>query len=231
MPWPATLAAIWRLSSRCRVSDELVDRAAALAADRPRLLLGVTGAPGAGKSTLGAHLVRGLNARGIPAVGIPMDGFHLADVALEALGRRGRKGAIDTFDGHGYLALLHRLRTEVDTTVYAPAFERDIEQPIAGSIAVEPGIRVVITEGNYLLVDEDPWPQVTAALDEVWYVDVDDATRLRRLTDRHVRFGKSPDQATAWVAAVDEPNARLIAASRGRADVHVDLRALDIRTA
>jgi pantothenate kinase len=210
--------------------DELVDRVAALTKRRPRVLLGIAGAPAAGKSTLSAWLVDRLTARGLPAVGVPMDGFHLADVALDALGRRDRKGAVDTFDVHGYLALLRRLRSEQETTVYAPAFERDLEQPIAGSIAVPPGTRVVVSEGNYLLLEEPPWPEVWGALDEVWYVDLDDAPRRGRLLDRHVRFGKAPDAARAWVDTVDEPNARLIASTAGRADLRVDGARSDLRT-
>lgn len=211
-------------------TDDLLDRVARLAADRPRVLLGIAGAPAAGKSTLAAWLVDRLTARGLPAVGVPMDGFHLADAALDALGRRDRKGAVDTFDGHGYLALLHRLRTEQDTTVYAPAFERDLEQPLAGSIAVPPGTRVVVSEGNYLLLDRPPWPDVRAAFAEVWYVGLDDGPRRARLLDRHVRFGKDPDAARAWVDAVDEPNARLIATGAGRADLRIDAAAHDLRS-
>ncbi len=208
---------------------DLADRVAALMKRRSRVLLGIAGAPAAGKSTLAAWLVSALTARGLPAVGVPMDGFHLADATLDALGRRDRKGAVDTFDGYGYLALLRRLRAEQETTVYAPAFERDLEQPLAGSIAVPPGTRVVVTEGNYLLLEEPPWPDVWGAFDEVWFVGLDDATRRERLLDRHVRFGKAPDAARAWVEAVDEPNARLIAASAGRADLTVDVSGLDLR--
>ncbi|WP_409332218.1 nucleoside/nucleotide kinase family protein [Trujillonella humicola] len=209
--------------------DDLVDRVVALAKRRPRLLLGIAGAPAAGKSTLANWLVDRLNARRLPAVGVPMDGFHLADAVLDALGRRDRKGAADTFDGHGYLALLRRLRAEQETTVYAPAFERDLEQPVAGSIAVPPGTRVVVSEGNYLLLPEPPWPTVWAEFDEVWYVGLDDDTRRARLLDRHVRFGKAPDAARAWVDAVDEPNARLVAATAERADLRLDVSGADLR--
>ena len=208
---------------------DLVDRVIALTKRRPRVLVGLAGAPAAGKSTLAAWLVDRLSARGFPTVGVPMDGFHLADAALDALGRRDRKGAVDTFDAYGYLALLRRLRTEQETPVYAPAFERELEQPVAGSIAVPPGTRIVVSEGNYLLLEEPPWPEVWGAFDEVWYVGLDDATRRARLLDRHVRFGKAPDAARAWVDAVDEPNAQLIAATAGRADLCVDVRALDLR--
>ncbi len=201
--------------------DALVRRARALTAPG-RAVLGIAGAPGAGKSTLAARLVAEL---GPGAAWVPMDGFHLADAALDRLGLRARKGAVETFDGWGYLALLRRLATETDHPVYAPGFERTLEQPLAGSIAVGPEVRLVVTEGNYLLVEDEPWPQVRAALTEVWYAEVDEAVRHARLVDRHVRFGKPPAAAEAWVAAVDDPNAALIARGRARADLVVDLSA------
>ena len=204
---------------------DLLDRARALDAGGGRALLGIVCVPGAGKSTLAAHLVAGL---GPTAAQVPMDGFHLADAALDRLGLRDRKGAPETFDGWGYLALLRRLATETDHPVYAPDFDRDLEQPLAGALAVDPGVRLVVTEGNYLLLPDDPWPRVRAALTEVWYVETDEARRQRRLLARHVRFGKAPAAAAAWIAAVDEPNARLVARGRSAADLVVDLDALDL---
>ncbi|HYP32637.1 MAG TPA: nucleoside/nucleotide kinase family protein [Burkholderiaceae bacterium] len=180
-----------------------------------RALLGLVGPPGAGKSTLAAALQAEFAD---VAQAVPMDGYHLANVELERLGRRGRKGAPDTFDGAGYVALLRRLRAQAgDEIVYAPEFRREIEEPIANAIPVFPGTRLVVTEGNYLLLEDGPWAQVAGLLDEVWYVDVPDALRVDRLTRRHVQFGRSADAAAAWVAGTDEPNARLIEASRGRA--------------
>ncbi|UBU10219.1 nucleoside/nucleotide kinase family protein [Nonomuraea gerenzanensis] len=207
----------------------LVERVRKLATGGGRVLIGVAGCPGAGKSTLAGWLATALTADGLPAVWVPMDGFHLADVALERLGRLGRKGAVDTFDGHGYLALLRRLRAETGTVVYAPSFDRDLEQPIAGAIAVPPQARVVVSEGNYLLCPEEPWRRVRAAMTEVWYADLDDRVRLERLTRRHVEFGKSPEHAARWVAEVDEPNAAAIRATRPRADLLVDVDALALR--
>jgi len=195
--------------------DALVRRALG----RPgRALIGIAGPPGAGKSTLAQRLVTAVGPAG---AWVPMDGFHLADAALDRLGLRGRKGAPETFDGWGYLALLRRLAAETDHPVWAPGFERTLEQPLAGSIPVGPQVRLVVTEGNYLLLNRPPWPEVRAALSEVWYVEADAGVRLERLLARHVEFGKSPAEAEAWVAAVDEPNARLVERGRGAADLVV----------
>ena len=112
--------------------------------------------------------------------------------APNRLGRRGRKGAPDTFDPGGYAALLRRLRSSPEETVYAPAFDRDIEQPIAGSIPVHPRCRLVVTEGNYLLLDDPAWRAARAELDAVWFVEAGEALRLERLVARHVEFGKTP---------------------------------------
>jgi pantothenate kinase len=178
-------------------------------------MIGIAGAPGAGKSTYAAAYVAELT---VPASYLPMDGFHLADVSLRRLGLLDRKGAPETFDAWGFAALLGRLRDPEPHPVYAPGFERDLEQPVAAAIAVPPEAEVVVTEGNYLLLDRPEWRAVRAALDEVWFLDVDDAVRRERLVARHVRFGKTPSEAERWVATVDEPNARLVAASRPRAD-------------
>jgi pantothenate kinase len=196
--------------------DALVRRALARPERRP--LIGIAGPPGAGKSTLAQRLV---TAVGPAAALVPMDGFHLAQSALDRLGLRTRMGAPETFDGWGYLALLRRLAVETDHPVWAPGFERPLEQPLAGSIPVDPEVRLVVTEGNYLLLDRPPWPQVRAALSEVWYVETDAGVRLERLLARHVEFGKSPAEASAWVAAVDEPNARLVERGRDAADLIV----------
>ncbi|MEV5608034.1 nucleoside/nucleotide kinase family protein [Streptomyces sp. NPDC052225] len=204
--------------------DELAARARSLAradgAARP--VIGIAGPPGAGKSTLAEAVVAALD--GLAAL-VPMDGFHLADAELRRLGRTDRKGAPDTFDAYGYGALLARVRApRPGETVYAPCFERELEQPVAGALPVSAGVSVVITEGNYLLLDEEPWSSVVRPqLDEVWWVAVDDAVRIERLIARHVRFGKSPSAARAWVLRSDEANARQVASGRERADLVVDV--------
>lgn len=146
-----------------------------------------------------------------------MDGFHLAQAELDRLGRAHRKGAPDTFDVEGYVALLRRIRDEPGTTVAAPRFDRGIEEPVASAIPVEPHHTVVVTEGNYLLLDHGGWEHVRPLLDECWFVD-DDPGRVERLLARHVEHGRRPADAEAWVRDVDEPNAVLIRATAARAD-------------
>ena len=202
--------------------DELVDRAWALAISGERHLLGLTGAPGAGKSTVADQLVTRLGPG--TAVLVAMDGFHLAGTVLERLGRSDRKGAPDTFDDAGYAALLRRLHDADPTeTVYAPDFRRGISEPIGSAIAVPPEIPLVITEGNYLLLDTGAWPRAHALLDAVWYLAPGDDLRRERLVRRHETFGKSPQQARDWALGSDERNAELIAATARRADLLIRL--------
>lgn len=207
--------------------DEAVARALLLVDEARRTgtrrMLGIAGAPGAGKSTLTELLAAQLPEGS--CVVVPMDGFHLADVALERLGRADRKGAPDTFDAAGYVALLQRIRTAMpqDPSVWAPLFERDLEQPLAGAIEVLAEVPLVITEGNYLLADDGAFAQVPGLLDARWFVELPEEQRHERLIARHERFGKTPQQARGWALGPDEANARRVAATRGRADAVVEL--------
>jgi pantothenate kinase len=176
-------------------------------------MLGITGPPGAGKSRLAARLAAEL---GPTAALVGLDGFHIADAELRRLGLRERKGAPETFDRAGYAALLGRLGTEAGV-VYAPVFDRALEDSIAAAVGIPPTAELVITEGNYLL----HWPDVRALLDEVWYLDPPADRRRSALVERHVAFGKTLAQAEQWVARSDERNAELIAADRKSADLVV----------
>lgn len=197
---------------------ELAERARLLLSDGRRRILGVTGTPGAGKSTVTAALLQALGDR---AVVVGMDGFHFANAELVRLGRRDRKGAPDTFDVDGYVALLRRLSTQTAGTIYAPVFDRELEESIGSAVPVRADVPLVITEGNYLLHDEHGWDAVRPLLDEVWYLDVDADERRRRLVARRLGHGHPADEATAWVRDVDEPNARLVETARDRADLVV----------
>lgn len=201
-------------------AEAAVERARELAARPGRRVLGITGAPAAGKSTL-AELV----AQAVPgAVVVGMDGFHLAHSVLEARGDVADKGAPWTFDAEGYVALLRRLVAEPPVAVWAPEFRRSVEDAVAGAVLVPPDCPLVVTEGNYLLLQEDPWTAVHVLCDEVWFVDVPERLRVERLVDRHVQFGRTRDAAlTRGTEGVDAANARLVAATRGRADVVVVL--------
>lgn len=200
-----------RVDATGRVLDALV-----AALPRPALL-GVTGSPGVGKSTLAAQL-----AASYGAVVVPMDGFHLADVELRRRGLLDRKGAPETFDADGYAALLGRVRARTGV-VMAPAFERGLEQPLAGALPVPPDAGLVLTEGSYLLLDGPGWREARALLDAVWHVVVDDRLRDERLVARHADHGKAPAAARAWVDRVDAPNALLVEEVAARADLVLDL--------
>ena len=213
------------MNTSLSIPAELTDRLLSLT-DAPEgtAVIGVAGAPGVGKSTLVEALLREVNGAGDVethrVAHVPMDGFHLSDRELGRLGLLQCKGAPDTFDARGYAALLARLAAGHRAgVVYAPGFERTLEQPVAGDIPVFPAARAVLTEGNYLLLDRPEWQQVRAACTEVWYVEADEQTRKRQLLERHVRYGKADAAAEAWVQDVDEPNARLVLDSRDGADL------------
>lgn len=186
-----------------------------------RAILGMAGAPGSGKSTYAAGLVAHLSSVGHRVAMVPMDGFHLAHAVLVERGDVAVKGAPRTFDAAGYAALLQRLHSETHHTVWAPAFDRELEDPVAGSIAVDRDVTLVITEGNYLLLDDGEWAGVRPLLDECWYVDVPDELRRARLAARHRNHGRSPEEAMARTLGSDEANALVVRASRDRADAVV----------
>lgn len=193
-----------------------------LASSKPRIIVGIAGSPGGGKTTLAESLVEILNAGDETlAVQLPMDGYHLANVTLDRLGIHDRKGAIDTFDGWGFLSLVQRVTLETDHPVYAPSFRREIDEGVAGEIAVETCHKIVLIEGNYLLSDSKPWNEIRNHLDESWFCFTSPEQRLKRLVERHVKFGRSPEAAERWAIDVDGVNAQLIEATAKNADLIV----------
>jgi pantothenate kinase len=198
----------------------LAERARALATSDRRALLGVTGPPGVGKSTFTRALVERL---GETARLVGMDGFHLPRAYLDSLGRLTRMGAIDTFDAAGFLALVRRLREPRGEIVYAPEFRRDREESISGAVAIEPSVRLVVVEGNYLLAEQQPWCELAPLFDAVWYCECDEATRIARLIARHCTSGKSEEEARRWALGSDQRNAELVLTTKARADLVVSM--------
>ena len=201
-------------------TEQLVALARSLVTPGRRSFLGITGAPGAGKSTLAEAVVAAL---GDDAVLVSMDGFHLRDDELTRLGRRERKGAVDTFDVAGYLHLLRRLRDRTDAVVYAPVFDRGLEESIGSAFGVPAEVPLVVTEGNYLLADHGDWAQVLPLLDQCWFLEPGEDVRLDRLVARHQRFGRSPEEAWERSTGSDGRNAELVASTRSRATLVVTL--------
>jgi len=186
-----------------------------------RIVIGIVGKPGAGKSTLTSQLISNLPKDS--AVLIPMDGYHLSNKQLAKLGISDRKGAFDTFDSDGFVKLLKSVNRESEKDIYFPVFYREIEESYAADGVVPANTKLVITEGNYLLLDQGGWESVREELDEVWYIEVDDRLRLDRLTKRHQSYGRNYEEAFAWASGSDEKNAELVAKTRDKADVIVEI--------
>jgi pantothenate kinase len=188
-----------------------------------RVIVGLVGPPGSGKTTLAealaAAVARSRDAGAVPAaVAVPMDGFHLSNVELSRLGLADRKGAPETFDAAGFVHLLTRIRAG-EELVYAPAYSRTVHESLGGVIPVRAATPLVVVEGNYLLLPEGPWAAVRPLLDLAVYIDAPNGSRVAGLIHRHLSFGLSDEQARDWVHRSDEANARLVATTRGYADL------------
>jgi len=199
--------------------NRLIDAAVRLTkqAESGRAVVGITGAPGAGKSTLAAELETALRRRGLLAGSVPMDGFHFSNAVLDELGRHQRKGAPDTFDVEGYLAALDRVRADGAHQVFVPVYRRDLHESVSAGGVVS-GTGVVVTEGNYLALETRGWGAVRERIDLLIHIDVPEEELVVRLINRHEDFGRNALDAGHWVRTVDLPNARLIATSVHRCD-------------
>ncbi|MFC5720409.1 nucleoside/nucleotide kinase family protein [Streptomyces gamaensis] len=208
---------------------ELAAAAWALAPEGGRTLLGIAGAPGAGKSTLARALVAGLERRygAGSAAYVPLDGFHLSNAQLDRLGLAARKGSAPSFDVWGYAALLRRVLAERERPLYVPDYDRTLHEPVAARHVVVPSARLVVTEGNYLACDAPGWREARACLAEVWYLEAPDDVRQVRLIERHMTGGRDETAARARMQRNDAPNGEYVKASRSHCDRIVSVVGLD----
>lgn len=202
--------------------ESALDRVISLTRDTDkRVIIGLVGKPGAGKSTL-TNFLRKKLPKDTTAL-VPMDGYHLSNAQLASLGRSDRKGAPNTFDAHGYADLLQKIKINHTEEIYFPIFHREIEESIAAEGVIHPHTSLVLTEGNYLLLSEPGWSRVEPTLTECWFIDVDNDRRMARLVARHIKYGKSAEEAFAWAHGTDQLNADLIETTITRADVIIRL--------
>ena len=186
-----------------------------------RTIIGIVGKPGAGKSTVVEEIAKRFDSNTVSI--IPMDGFHLSNEELISLGRRERKGAPDTFDVEGFTSLIKKVKINYNIDHTFPIFHREIEASVDNEGIVPKESRVVVIEGNYLFSTDHNWGGIYSLLDHTWFIEIDDEIRIERLIARHVRYGKTPEEAVAWSRGSDETNARFIGLTANRAENRINL--------
>ena len=187
----------------------------------PRSIIGIVGKPGAGKSTIVSEIEKRFDPSQVSV--IPMDGYHLSNEELIALGRRDCKGAPDTFDTQAFISLITKVKNSPDVEHRFPIFHREIEASIENEGSVPSSAKVIVVEGNYLFSEELNWQGVFPLLDHTWFIEIDDDIRIERLIARHIRFGKTPEAAEYWSRGSDEANARFIELTAHRASNKIKL--------
>lgn len=192
--------------SRTVTLEQLIARIRATKRDG-RLIVAVAGPPGSGKSTAADKIVETLNAEqsGLAAL-LPMDGFHFDDAVLNTMGRRAYKGAPDTFDVGGLRSLLHRIAANEEPEIAVPVFDRDLEISRGSARLIPSSVQIIIVEGNWLLLNDEPWPRLHAQFDLTVMVEVPEAELRRRLTERWQGYGLSADEIAHKLDGNDLPN-------------------------
>lgn len=211
-------------------TSETVDRYVkvllnAKSAKQGRYLLGLAGAPASGKSTFSAQLVDGINRKLNKdiAVVVPMDGYHFSNEVLDQMGLKPLKGIPSTFDAQGFVDLIKRLKSETNKSVFAPLFDRSIEASIENGIEIANHHEIIVSEGNYLLLNEKPWNELSNLFDEIWFIDATEEKLMPRLLARHKECGRNPEESKAKIESTDLPNAKLIDDTKSRADRVIDI--------
>jgi len=192
---------------------EILDAILGRSASRDRYIVAIAGPPGAGKSTLAIDLAKKLPSSEV----LQMDGFHYDNAVLDKLGLRSRKGAPETFDYEGFAAILKRIRAS-EPNIAIPVFDRTIDLARAGAAIIRQGTKIILTEGNYLLLDELPWTGLADYFDLTVFLDVPRPELQRRLIQRWLDLGRTRDQAEYWVTSNDMPNVDRVLKARRKAD-------------
>ena len=181
----------------------------------PRTIIGIVGKPGAGKSTVVSEIEKRFDSSEVCV--IPMDGYHLSNETLIEIGRRDRKGAPDTFATQEFISLIRKVKNDHTSEHRFPIFHREIEASKKDEGIVPIGAKVIVIEGNYLFSEEHNWNGVFPLLDHTWFIEIDNEVRMQRLIARHVKYGKTPEEAEYWSRGSDEANAQYIELTAHRA--------------